>query len=90
MSSRAGREDFFDLLASAFDQALEQVRAAPRQGGGRGRAADANERLEAVVQRQDALLREVNHRVANSLQLVSALVHMQAGAVTDDERARAP
>ena len=74
-------EEFFDLLDSAFNQALEQVRL-------RRQAADAEDALRAGNQRLQALLREVNHRVANSLQLVSAFVQFQAAAL-DDEVARA-
>lgn len=69
-------DEFFDLLDNAFTQALEQVRL-------RRQTADAEEALRASNQRLQALLREVNHRVANSLQLVSAFVHLQAGAVAD-------
>jgi two-component sensor histidine kinase len=69
--------DFFDLLASAFAQVLE--RAALE----RGKAA-AEDQLRASNARLEALLREVNHRVANSLQLVSAMVRMQATALDDD------
>ena len=74
-------DEFFDLLDSAFTQALEQVRL-------RRHAAVAEEALRASNQRLQALLREVNHRVANSLQLVSAFVHLQAAGL-DDEAARA-
>ena len=74
-------EGFFDLLDSAFAQALEQVRL-------RRQTAEAEEALRASNQRLQALLREVNHRVANSLQLVSAFVQLQAAAL-DDEAARA-
>jgi len=74
-------EEFFDLLDSAFTQALEQVEL-------RRKTADAEEALRASNQRLQALLREVNHRVANSLQLVSAFVHLQAASLTD-EAARA-
>ena len=74
-------EEFFDLLDSAFGQALEQVRL-------RRLNADAEEALRASNQRLQALLREVNHRVANSLQLVSAFVQLQAAAL-EDETARA-
>lgn len=62
-------EDFFDLLAAAF----AQVRA----------KADTERELRAANARLEALLGEVNHRVANSLQLVSAMVGMQASALTD-------
>jgi two-component sensor histidine kinase len=74
-------DEFFDLLDSAFTQALEQVRL-------RHQTSAAEEALRASNQRLQALLREVNHRVANSLQLVSAFVHLQAAAL-DDEAARA-
>lgn len=70
-------EDFFDLLAAAFEQV---------------RARDVLERQKLVVEDQlrasnarlEALLSEVNHRVANSLQLVSAILRMQSNAIEDD------
>lgn len=72
--------DFFDLLASAFQQVLE------RSVLERDKAA-AEDELRASNARLEALLSEVNHRVANSLQIVSAMVRMQATAL-DNEEAR--
>jgi two-component sensor histidine kinase len=74
-------EEFFDLLESAFVQAWEQVELRRRHAKAEADLKTSNERLEA-------LLREVNHRVANSLQLVSAFVQMQ-GSALDDGVARA-
>lgn len=69
-------DDFFDLLDNAFRSALET--------GQLRRARDeAEAALQASNARLETLLREVNHRVANSLQLVSAFVHMQAANLTD-------
>ena len=76
-------DEFFDLLNGVFVQALEKVRLRRGKLEAEEALKRANAELELVVQRQEALLREVNHRVANSLQLVSALVHLQAAAVAD-------
>jgi two-component sensor histidine kinase len=72
---------FFDLLDVAFRQAMDQVRL-------REEKDNAEARLRATNDRLQAMLHEVNHRVANSLQLVSAFVHLQAATV-GDEAARA-
>lgn len=70
-------EDFFDLLASAFDQVV--ARTALSQAKER-----AEDELRASNARLETLLREVNHRVANSLQLVSALVSLQSNTLSDE------
>ena len=69
-------DDFFDLLASSFHQALEKVRL-------RSAKEAVESELRAINARLETLLREVNHRVSNSLQLVSAFVHMQASILAD-------
>ncbi|WP_019516687.1 histidine kinase dimerization/phosphoacceptor domain -containing protein [Sphingomonas sp. Mn802worker] len=69
-------EDFFDLLDASFAQVIE--RGLLEQEKFR-----AEEDLRASNARLEALLAEVNHRVANSLQLVSAMVRMQSSALTD-------
>jgi len=73
-------EEFFDLLDSAFAQALEQVELRRRHAKAEADLVTSNARLET-------LLHEVNHRVANSLQLVSAFVQMQASATDGVARA---
>lgn len=69
-------DDFFDLLAASFDQVLERSRLTREK-------VRAEEELRASNARLEAMLSEVNHRVANSLQLVSAMVRLQASALSD-------
>ena len=69
--------DFVDLLEQSFANAL----AAQRLEHAKEAAEQA---LKASNDRLGALLREVNHRVSNSLQLVSAFVHMQARQLTNE------
>jgi len=73
-------EDFFDLLSASFTQVLDRARLE------RAKAA-AEAELRATNARLEAMLSEVNHRVANSLQLVSAMIGLQKGVLADD-RAR--
>ena len=71
-------DDFVDLLEQAFTLALARVRL-------EGEKAQAEEALRAANERLETLLKEVNHRVANSLQLVSTFVHMQSRALDNQE-----
>lgn len=72
--------DFFHLLVVALEQALERWRLK--------RAKAEDERLiREARDRAELLLKEVNHRVANSLGLVAAMVRMQA-ALFDDGHAK--
>ena len=80
---KTAADDFIDLLESALHQAVGMARLREERDEANHALRETNAQLEAVVSRQATLLREVNHRVANSLQLVSALVHMQAAAVAD-------
>lgn len=68
--------DFIDLLDRAFSQALDRARL-------RDDKTAAEDALKLSNARLESLLREVNHRVANSLQLVSAFVHMQSRELPD-------
>ncbi len=74
-------DDFFDLLDATFQQVIERADLERQK-------MRAEEELRASNARLEALLAEVNHRVANSLQIVSAMVRMQASGVAD-EAARA-
>jgi len=69
-------DDFFDLLDSTFRQALAAVTL-------RREKVRAEAELQASNEQLQAMLREVNHRVANSLQLVSSFVRLQAQALSD-------
>jgi two-component sensor histidine kinase len=75
-------EDFFDLLAQSFENTLATVRLEAAKREVERELRESNERLATM-------LREVDHRVANSLQLVTAFVQMQAHATADESAKRA-
>ena len=70
--------DYFDLLAAALDQGLERARF-------RRETLEAQEVIRQQKDRAELLLAEVNHRIANSLGLVVALIRMQASVTADQK-----
>lgn len=79
---KSGVEGYMTLLLTAIDHAVDNVRL------NRARA-QAEREIQAARERAEMLLGEVNHRVANSLAMVAALVGLQANAVEDPEAKRA-
>jgi len=69
-------EDFFNLLASSFEQVLERAQL-------RRAREEAEAELRASNARLEALLKEVNHRVANNLQMVMSFVALQSKSLSD-------
>jgi two-component sensor histidine kinase/CheY-like chemotaxis protein len=67
---------FRELLSSAIEAALRQETL-------RKEKEKAEREMREARDRAELSLREVNHRVANSLQLVGALVRLQASSVSD-------
>ena len=82
---KAGAADYVlkDVQGQFRDLLAEAVATALRQEGLRRDKEAAEAQVRAARDRAEMMLREVNHRVANSLALVAALARMQTNAVSD-------
>ena len=69
-------EDFTALLRNALEDAIERRRLERAN-------EEAQEEVRLARDRAEAMLREVNHRVGNSLQLVSSFMSLQLRHLTD-------
>jgi two-component sensor histidine kinase len=74
---------FLALLRKAIGTAVAQaqLRRAKEQAEAEMRAA--NERLERLTAKQSILLHEMNHRIGNSLQLITSMIRLQASSTQD-------
>jgi len=70
-------EDFTSLLRSALEDAVLRRRLQRENDA-------AQEEIRLARDRAETMLREVNHRVGNSLQLVSSFISLQLRHLSDD------
>lgn len=66
-------------LASAFNAMAGSIESDAAE------LQQRNEKLNQLIGEKDMLLREMNHRIKNSLQLVSSMVSLQLATVTDPD-----
>jgi two-component sensor histidine kinase/CheY-like chemotaxis protein len=75
--------DFLVLLRSAIEGAIERAALRRAHLSAEAIVREARDRAEELASQRALLLREVNHRVANSLQLIASLTRLQESAVQD-------
>ena len=74
---------FLDLLDRAITQAVQDTALRQERDRVERELRESRDSLEALAAKQSLLLREVNHRVANSLQLIGSLLELQARRIGD-------
>lgn len=77
--------EFLDLLCAAIDQAMQSVRLRRAKEEAEAEVRAARDRFEALAIERAVLIREVNHRVGNSLQIIAALLHLQSSASPNED-----
>jgi two-component sensor histidine kinase len=77
--------DFVPLLHVAADGALRQAELQKARAEAEAEVHASRDRYAALAAERELLLREVNHRVGNSLQIIASLLHLQANSAAQED-----
>jgi two-component sensor histidine kinase len=77
--------DFIPLLQVAVNGALKQAQLQKARDEAEAEVHASRDRFAALAAEREVLLREVNHRVGNSLQIIASLLHLQASSAAEED-----
>lgn len=80
--------EFLLLLRAAIDAAIEGRREKQLREKAEAELRESRDRFEALANEREVLIHEVNHRVSNSLQLISSLLQVQSAAQANMQSAQ--
>ncbi|HWV52342.1 sensor histidine kinase [Pseudorhodoplanes sp.] len=76
---------FVPLLLAALTGAADAMRMRRAKENAEAELREQRDRFEKLAIEREMLLREVNHRVGNSLQLIAAFLQLQGGSSKNDQ-----